>query len=512
MSGKLPQYPQSYWLDFVELPSFPAVTEDVEADIVIVGGGITGITLAYLFVQENLKPVILEANRILYGTTGHTTAKITAQHGLIYDELIRNFDKDTARKYYEANEAALTLIKNIIKKRNIACDFSEEDAYIYTLEDESVPKLEKEWQAYQQLGIAGDLLKQTELPFQVKQALVMYNQAQFHPTKFLRALVEEIVEKGGRIFENSVATKVKGKEKPAVLLKNGKTVTGHFVISCSQFPFHDEGYYFSRMYQERSYVLACITEKDFPGGMYINAENPTRSIRSTPYRNGKLILFGGDHHKTGQGPPTIQHYENLYEFGNHTFGIQEVVYRWSAQDLSTLDKVPYIGYVTNTNRSVLVATGFRKWGMTTSMLAAMLLVDMVLNRENPYEEVFTPSRFEFDSSVKKFLQTNLDVAKHLIQGKIEKPKTTIEQLSFDEGAVVQLNGKRAGAYKDAQGKIYIVDTTCTHMGCELEWNSGDKSWDCPCHGSRFSVTGEVLTGPAEKPLKQLTINHQKGKP
>lgn len=504
MNQLLPSFPESYWLDSVDLPSFPVLTEDLEADVVIVGGGITGITLAFLLVQENIKPVILEAGRILNGTTGHTTAKLTVQHGLIYDELIKQTDKDTARKFFEANDAALNLIKNIIQKRNINCDFSEEDAFIYTLQDESIQKLEKEWEAYQELGISGDLLNKLDLPFQVKRALVMYNQAQFHPVKYLRVLVDEIVEKGGRIFENTVASKIKGKETPTVLLANGKTVKGNFVISCSGFPFYDGGYYFSRLYQERSYIIACLTEKEFPGGMYINAENPTRSMRAVPSKRGNLVLFIGEEHKTGQGPDTLQHYENLYHFANNTFGVKEIVYRWSAQDLTTLDKIPYIGFMSNTNRSVLVATGFRKWGMTSSMVAATLLTDIILNRKNDVETVFTPSRFRSGETVKELLKTNLDVAKHLLQGKIENPDETLEGLKEGEGRVVQLNGKRMGAYKNEQGKILIVDTTCTHMGCELEWNNGERSWDCPCHGSRFDVTGEVLTGPAKKPLKQFT--------
>ena len=512
MEKILPAFPESYWLDSVELPSFPVLNEDLEADVVIVGGGITGITLAFLLVQENIKPVILEAGRILNGTTGHTTAKLTVQHGLIYDELIKQTDKDTARKFYEANDAALKLIKNIIQKRNIDCDLSKEDAFIYTLQDESILKLEKEWEAYQELGISGDLLNKLDLPFPVKRALVMYDQAQFHPVKYLRALVEEILEKGGRIFENTVASKIKGKEKAAVVLANGQTVKGNFVISCSGFPFHDGAYYFSRLYQERSYIIACLTEKEFPGGMYINAEKPARSMRAVPYKDEKLVLFIGNEHKTGQGPDTLQHYENLYHFANNTFGVKKIVYRWSAQDLTTLDKIPYIGYMSNTNRSVLVATGFRKWGMTSSMVAAMLLTDIVLNRENDYETVFTPSRFHSGETVKEFLKTNLDVAKHLLQGKIENPEKSLEGLKKREGRIVQLNGKRMGAYKNEQGKIFIVDTTCTHMGCELEWNNGERSWDCPCHGSRFGVTGEVLTGPAKKPLKQIIISDQKNDP
>ncbi|CEE02368.1 putative Rieske 2Fe-2S iron-sulfur protein YhfW [Caldibacillus thermoamylovorans] len=183
--------------------------------------------------------------------------------------------------------------------------------------------------------------------------------------------------------------------------------------------------------------------------------------------------------------------------------MKEFVYRWSAQDYSTLDKVPFIGYLTDSNRNILVATGFRKWGMTHSHVAALLFRDLILDKENPYETLYVPSRFVTDPSVKRVIQTNVDVAKHLVKGKLKKPTKKVDDLKNEEGAIVQVDGKRCGAYKDKNGKLFLVDSTCTHMGCEVKWNSGEKTWDCPCHGSRFAINGDVVEGPAERPLKQV---------
>ncbi|WP_062354923.1 FAD-dependent oxidoreductase [Bacillus kwashiorkori] len=503
MNKSLPKETKPYWLDSVELPTFPSLNDDLTCDVAIIGGGISGIMTAYLLMESGIKVALLEADTLLSGTTGHTTAKLTAQHGLFYDELIQHFGIEKAKQYYDSNQQAIEFVKTIVKKYQIKCDLTEEAATIYTQDTQNVTKLEKEMEAYTKLQIPGRLTETTPLPFHIKQAIIMDKQYQFHPLKFLKVIVEKLKESNCLIYEKTVASKVEMGNQPKVLLKNGKAVVCDYVVSCSHFPFHDEGFYFARMYPERSYVVAALTNTDFPGGMYINAEQPTRSIRYTPYKEGKLVLFSGEHHKTGQGVDTYKHYENLQQFAENTFGVQSIIYRWSAQDYSTLDKVPYVGYVTNSNRNILVATGFRKWGMTNSISAAHLLADLIMNRDNLYVDLYTPSRFQTDPSVKRFLQTNIDVAKQLIGGKLEKLSKTVEDLNNNEGAVIDWNGQRAGGYKDGKGKLFVVDSTCTHMGCELEWNSGERTWDCPCHGSRFSIKGEVVEGPAETPLKLL---------
>lgn len=503
MDKHLPQFPQSFWLDSVELPRFPQLDENVDVDVAVVGGGITGIMTAFFLVKEGIKVALVEADTLLNGTTGHTTAKLTAQHGLIYDELIQNIGIEKAKLYYEANQQAIQFVKKLIEDLAIDCEFTRENAYLYTENEQYVQKLEKEMKAYEKLGINGELTNKIPLPFSIKAAVMMSEQAQFHPVKFLARIIQYLKEHECLIFEQTTALKVEAGKRPKVLTNSDFTVTADFIVSCSHFPFHDSGFYFTRMYAERSYVVAAKIKDPYPGGVYINAEQPTRSIRATSHQNETLILFGGENHKTGQGIDTHSHYEALKNFAETKFAIEKIYYRWSAQDLTTLDKIPYVGWITSTNPNLLVATGYRKWGMTNSIVSANLLKDIILNRKNVVEEVYSPSRFQADVSVKSFIETNVDAAKHLLQGKIERPDITAADLHNDEGGVILFHGKRAGAYKDKNGNITVVDTTCTHLGCEVEWNSGDRTWDCPCHGSRFSITGEVVEGPAEKPLKRL---------
>jgi glycine/D-amino acid oxidase-like deaminating enzyme/nitrite reductase/ring-hydroxylating ferredoxin subunit len=501
----IPQFPKTYWRE-IELPAFDKLNEDISVDVAIVGAGIAGISAAYLLANEGLKVAILEAGNILNGTTGHTTAKLTAQHNIIYDEFIHHFGEEKARLYYESHMKAIQFVETIVKDQGIDCDFSHEDAYIYATTDEYVEKLKTEWEAYQKLGIDG-AIKDT-IPFQkipAKAALVMRNQAQYHPLKFLKALLDDAVKAGCSVYENTTANTIKNDAAyPAVVTKSGHRVEGKHVIIASHFPFYDiPGLYFARMYPERSYALGIKTDKDYPGGMYISADGPTRSIRYTPLNGEKLLIIGGENHKTGQGINTMKHYEALQDFAEEVFGIKEYAYRWSAQDLVTLDKLPFIGPITSDFKHIFVATGFKKWGMTTGIVAGHLLRDYVMRRDNPYKELYSPSRFHADPDLKSVVTTNADVAKHLIKGKLEFVPKDAEDLQNGEGAVVTFHGKRAGAYKDKDGKLYIVDTTCKHLGCECEWNAAEKTWDCPCHGSRYSYSGSVVEGPAKKGLDLL---------
>ncbi len=496
---------EPYWRATESLPAFEALRKDEKADVVIVGGGITGITTAYLLVQEGLKVALIEADRLLNGTTGHTTAKITAQHHLIYDEFIQHFGQTTARLYYEANAEAMGHIRDMIGKHRIECDYSEQDAYLYATTEQSARKMEKEYRAYTTLSIAGELVDRIPFPIGITSALRMTGQAQFHPLKYLAHLVDALRKAGAHIYEHTVAVNVQedGGET-AVLTRDGHKITAKRVIACSHFPFYEGmGLYSARMYASRSYVLACKTTTQFPGGMYLCVDQPSRSLRSVSADGESLVLIGGDDHKAGQGKDTREHYKALEAFGEEVLGLDRIEYQWSTQDLITLDKMPYVGAITASRPDILIATGYRKWGMTNGTAAAHVLKDIVLGKDNPYIAMYSPSRFYADPSLKRFFVENFNVLKHLVKGKLEMPDTSIGALSNDQGAVITLNGERKGAYRDPQGQLHVVDTTCTHVGCEVNWNAGDRTWDCPCHGSRFSYTGEVIEGPAEKPLQRV---------
>ncbi len=504
---QMPQFPSSYWRESVDLPSFPKLDQDIKTDVTIVGGGITGITAAYLLSRHQIQVTLLEAGVMLNGTTGHTTAKITAQHGLIYDEFINHFGTDQAQLYYQAAMEAKEMIEKIIEKHQIECEFERDDAYIFTNSEKYLKKLENEKRAYDQLGIPSELNDSIPLNLPVLAGMKMKDQAQFHPLKYLQTLIQEAVENGLKIFEHTTAIDIRYGKEPVVKTIDGYEVTSKYVIQASHFPFYDGmGFYPTRMYPERSYIIATKTSEKYPGGMYINAESPTRSIRKVTMGNEDLWLFGGENHKTGQGEPTYHHYEALQEFATKHFHITAFPYRWSAQDLTTMDKLPYIGPVTSEQKRVFVATGYRKWGMTNGTIAAKIIHDLIVEKSSPYAKLFTPSRFHAEPSLKEFMSMNVDVAKHLIQGKLEFINDQIHDLNPDEATITRINGMRTGVYKDLDNQLHAVDTTCKHLGCEVQWNSGDRTWDCPCHGSRYKYTGEVVEGPAKEPLNKVSIN------
>ncbi len=495
------QPPQPYWIASTESTSYPALDQDVKADVAIIGGGLVGITAAYLLKRENLRVVVVEADRIIQGATGHTTAKITAQHALIYHKLIQHLGMEKARQYAEANEYAINFLEELIREKEIDCDFSRQEAYVYTQSDQYIQQIEDEVKAASNLGLKAVYLEELPLPFAIKAAERFDGQAQFHPRKYLLALAKDIPGDGSHIFEQTRAVDFHEGRPFTVITEKGHKVVADSVILASHFPaYGGNGYYFARMYPERSYALAIIAQEKYPGGMYITAEDPGRSLRSTPYQDGELIIVGGEHHKTGQGPATDTHYRNLSQFARQTFTVTDMLYRWSTQDYTTLDEIPYVGRITAKTPNVYVATGFRKWGMTNGTAAAILLKDLIVKGESPWAPVYDPSRFEADPMIKKFITTNVNVAGQMIGGKLKSVPKDVE-LAPGEAKVVDHDGNKVGLYRDNKGKVHAVDITCTHMGCELTWNAAELSWDCPCHGSRFTYEGNIIEGPALKTLR-----------
>ncbi len=493
--------PISYWLDSTKPTNYKELKKDLQVDVAIIGGGIAGISSAYLLGRAGAKVAVIEADRILHGTSGHTTAKITSQHALIYAKLKKEQGEELARQYAQANEKGLHMIAQIVADNKIDCDFTWQPAYIYTSQDKYVKEIENEVIAAQSLGLKADFVEAINLPITIKAGIRFPNQAQFHPLKFLQDLTRRIVNNGGLIFENTEAIQIL--DNQLVITRKGNKVKADKIIIASHYPFFDGGgMFFSRIYQDRTYILGLTTEERFPDGYYISAESPTRSLRSQPYKkNQELILIAGERHKSGQGGDTNTYYQNLLDFAHETFKVKDVIYRWSAQDCMTLDGIPYIGNLTLRSPNIYLATGFGKWGMSTGMASAMIISDLILQGRSSCAEVFNPGRIT-PGAVKSFLIQNFDVAKNFVQGKLTSLPAEVD-IEAGQAALIKADKDRIGVYKDEKGKIHMVDTTCTHLGCELNWNQAEKSWDCPCHGSRFTFTGEIIEGPAIEPLKRL---------
>ncbi|TDQ37447.1 FAD-dependent oxidoreductase [Aureibacillus halotolerans] len=502
----LPQNIQSLWQEHAVEKSFPVLEDRVSADVVVVGGGLTGLTTAYLLAKEGKEVVLLEAGNLMTGTSGHTTAKVSVQHDVIYDEFLQRFGLEKTKAYYKANDEAFRWMKGMVEQHQIDCDWEEQPSYLYTTQDLSVDKLEREARAYEQLHIPGGVYE-GQLPeyLNAQKAIVVPSQAQFHPVRYARFLLSECERLGVRLFEHSPAIKVNFGTLPVVHCRNGAEAQGDHVLICTHFPFVDtHGFYFARMHVSRSYVLAVESDVDKPDGMFLEIDPPQHSLRTAKAEDGTpLLLVGGEGHKTGQGINTHKPYEHLLSYASRAFGVKSVHYRWSAQDLVTNDKLPFIGPMTEQHRNVLVATGFRKWGMTTSAAAAHILARYVEGKEE--ESMFSPARF---GSMKQLIRDNMDVAKHLVRGKFGLLQKHVDDIKPGEGDVVLHQGERVGIYREPEGKVHAVDTTCTHVGCEVNWNASDLAWECPCHGSRFDIDGLVLNGPAEKPLRVIDVDER----
>ncbi len=499
-----------YWIDSIKPMVYPALGRDIKVEVAIVGGGLVGVTAAYLLGQENLTVALIEANRIGGVTSGHTTAKITSQHSFIYSKLIRHFGREKARQYAEANENAIAFLDGLVKKNKIDCDFSLQPAYIYTQQDQYRKQIEDEVEAAGSLGIRAHYLEEIPLSFDIMAAERFDNQAQFHPGKFLSSLAVAITGRGDQIFEQTKAVDFLEGHPFTIVTEGGYRIAADQVIIATHFPVYDGGgHFFARAFADRSYALAITAKEVFPGGMYITAGSPGRSLRSTPHDGGELIIVVGEHHRTGQGPPTGEHYRRLAQFAEETFTVTGMPFRWSAQDYITVDEIPYAGRIAQRNENVYVATGFRKWGITNGVASALLIKDLMVHGESPWEAVYDPARFVVDPAMQKSVAKNRGVAQQAANEKLESIPSA-ESLMAGEAAMVDGEKGKIGLYRDKNAQTHAVGITCTHMGCELTWNEAELTWDCPCHGSRYTYDGDIVEGPTLKPLKSADEQHKPG--
>lgn len=455
---------ESIWSEQIEIPKRKPLKENISVHTVVIGAGMAGILTAYLLKKKGIDVVVVEAERIAGGQTKNTTAKITSQHGLLYDELIRKAGRGRAEMYAAANEDAIRMYEEIIREEKISCRFQRVPSYLYAVTGEGREKLKKEEKAAGMLGIAARFLNAdeiTELPFPIEGALCFENQALFQPLEFIRQLAKKI-----EIFEN---TKVLSVKKHMVITDKGE-IRAENIVFAAHYPFLIfPGFYFLRMHQERSYVLALEGQKEL-GGMYYGIDGEKLSFRSA----GNSLLLGGGGHRTGKkdwdespcGCAKQAGCSYLRQIAEKYYSDAAEEAFWSAQDNMSHDKIPLIGKYSVFRPCWYVASGFNKWGMTSAMVSAMIICDEICERGGLYKNAFSPQRLLLRMGIGAFL--------------------------IDAGESIM--GLSRGLFSKKARR-------CTHMGCRLEWNPEEKSWDCPCHGSRFDEEGNLLNGPAKKNKK-----------
>lgn len=472
---------KSIWELTTDIKKKEKLEKDTSCDILIIGAGLAGSLLGYFLTQENKDVLIVDAKIRGSGTTKNSTAKISAQHNLIYNKLLKTIGHKNARLFYNANIMALNKYEEIIKKKNIDCDFERIDSYVYTLEN--TLKLKKEFKAYQKLNIEGELTKETTLPFEVKGALKLPNQAMFNPLKFIDNITKDL-----NIYENTKVIKI---SKNIVECANGVQIKFNKLVVATHFPIIDnDGYFFIKQNQYKSHLLALKTIKKL-NGMYIDENKNGYTLRS--YKD--YIIFGGYSHKTGS-KTDMYYFDKLKKVAKKYFGDSQIICEFSTQDCMSLDKMPYIGKYSKKQDNIYVATGFNKWGMTGSMLSALILKDLLNNKENKYAKLFSPSRFNVISSFSNLTKNLTTTTYNLFIKRIILKRKMVSELNKNESLIIKYKKKYLAIYKDDNGELFIIDARCPHLGCILSFNKEEKVYECPCHGSKFNYKGELLYSPS----------------
>lgn len=533
----------SYWINSEKnKEKYNKLEKNIETDICIIGGGITGISTAYYLTKENLKVTVLDMGKIGFQTTGNSTAKITSQHGLFYKYLKDSKGEDFARLYYDANEDAIKNIKKIVEKENIECDLECQSAYVLAANREEVQKVKDEVEVVRGFGGHAEYLEREDIDKNLLilnplAAIRFKNQAQFNSYKYTIELAKVCKNLGANIYENTKVVDVRDEKDYYYLeTEDGYKIKAKYLVITTKYPIINiPGFYFMKMYQSTSYGISIPVKEKLFDGMYITSTNPKVSLRMAKVDNNiikdvvdgnienyakqdkenrkrvkekqnskidneyVLIVVGADH-KTGEKTDLSNSYKKLENIAKQIYSQGKVENYWNTEDCITLDKIPYIGKYSTMWENAYVATGFNKWGITTSNIAANIITDMIIGRKNRYEDIFISTRVEPVKNRQEVGNMLKETVSSLVLKKFELPESEQASLKNEEGKIIEIEGEKVGAYKDKEGRIYTIVPKCAHLGCELSWNNLDKTWDCPCHGSRYDYTGKMLYGPTVKDL------------
>ncbi len=485
------------WLDTSPSTHYPSPAGSVDVDVAVIGGGIAGLTTALLLARDGARVAVLEAGRIGTGVTGCTTAKVTALQATVYTTISARRGAEAGAAYAQASLAGVQQLAEVVAEEAIDCQLERRHAYTYAADESERASVEREHEAAGNAGLSVELGDFPDLPYPAEGAVRLRNQLQFHPVRYVQGVAAALQRAGGEVFEYVRALGV-SEGSPCRITTTAGEVRAEQVVVATHYPFLDRGLYFAMLKPQRSYCVAARLASGSPSqAMSISAGSNTRSLRAY----GKLLIVGGEGHPTGSGKAIPERYGRLEAFAREHWDVAEITHRWSAHDPIAYDHLPMIGPYRPGSSRLWVATGFMKWGMTTATFAAMILADRLAGRGNPWAATFSPQRSSL-TSVHEIAQLGAKFLTDLTLDRVRPPQAwSARGIEPGEARVLRDGVGKKGVYCDEDGTLYAVSLGCTHLGCVLRFNGAERSWDCPCHGSRFAVDGSVLEGPAVKPLE-----------
>jgi glycine/D-amino acid oxidase-like deaminating enzyme/nitrite reductase/ring-hydroxylating ferredoxin subunit len=491
---------ESLWLATAPPPGHGPLERDVHVDVAVIGGGIAGVTTALLLKRAGARVAIVEAHAVGSGATGCTTAKVSALQSTILSTIRSRHGDDAAATYADASVAAVDKVSELAAAEGAECDIERRPAYTYAADESELDSVDAELEAARRAGLAVERVDGPDLPYATAGAVRLDLQLQFHPVKYARGLAASVDGDGSHVFEDTRARGVDAGTPCRVRTTRG-TITADQVVVATHYPILDRGLYFARLKAERSYCVAARVRGPLPEGMSINAGSPTRSVRSY----GDLLIVGGEGHSAGATDATPERFRRLEAFARQHWDVEAITHRWSAQDPVPYDHLPTIGrYGPRTSR-LWVASGFMKWGLTSATFAGMMLADLVNGRDNAWAATFDPNRVSLRSA-HELAQLGAKFSFDFVADRVKPAQAgSARDVPSGEARVVRDGLGKVGVYRDEAGGVHAVSLRCTHLGCLLRFNSAERSWDCPCHGSRFDVDGAVLEGPAVDPLERREV-------
>ncbi len=502
----VPSNTRPFWMDTAVIAKQPPQTGQVSVDVCVIGAGITGLTAAELLKRAGKTVAVIDLARIGWGETGHTTAHLTEVFDLDYSDLISRFGREGAQLAALSMRRAIERIEENVARYNIDCNFKRVSGYRYTENKKDVDQLEDEAEAASRVGVPNELIFEAPLPFKTHRAIRFDHQAQFHPTRYLAGLAQQVAGNGSYIFEETRMLDVEEGEPCRVITDRG-TIIADDVFVAANVPSTNRFFLHTKIAAYRTYAIAARVKDNFGRDqLYWDTEDPYHYIRTHEENGVSYVIIGGEDHKTGQDDHTGLHFQKLEDWAHERFGIESVTHRWSGQIIEPVDGLPFIGRNPLSNH-VFVSTGYSGTGLTFGTVGGMLVSDLIIGNHNPWADLYDAARVKPLASIRSFLAENIDFPSHLIGDRLSPAQASgTERLRENEGAIVRVGGKKIAAYRDPQGELHMMSPVCPHLGCYVHWNEAEKSWDCPCHGSRFDAVGKLMNGPAVSDLASEEVD------